>query len=220
MKDKFRADDPGQHEWLPSNLIKDVIENAVDSIEGGNPPDETALMWIEAHHTMRTPTNYIVFSPIDHLAGHTGALYRVERATAEDGTVEITLKQSTKGQEAFHDVLRDTFEETKAAGPGFFIGELRAKIDSGELLWHPGKSEEARAKLREVFANKRTLAELGVVYRVSRDEPEGEVGADQVIAENTNFLFVDMTLDQLIDRQKRNLEKIDDQLSNWEEKFE
>jgi hypothetical protein len=118
LKDKFRAADPGKHEWIPSNQIEAVTEKAKKSPEGAR--------WVDLQNELRSPTNQVIFGAkqaIDApdgqgllLQGHVGALY-------------LNGVMQTKQEAAFHDELRAAF----AAGKD--IGDCVDKLKLVMLDW-------------------------------------------------------------------------------------
>jgi hypothetical protein len=111
LKDKFRAVDPGKHEWIPSNLIGDVIARA-------HKPQHAvaAAGWVRLHNELRCDTTHLIFLPkystgkktvggVEHdvLAGHSGALY-VE--------TDKTIEPSTEKQNIWHNELRTVFDNS------------------------------------------------------------------------------------------------------------
>jgi hypothetical protein len=110
LKNAFRGADPGKHEWIPSNMIRDVIARAhkVNDLE-------VAAAWIELHHELRAPTDGLIFNPsygttkltvdgaaVEALCGHSGALYV---KTGEEGKGEPL----TEKQNEWHGELRKAF---------------------------------------------------------------------------------------------------------------
>lgn len=107
LKDRFRGAHTGQHEWIPTNYIPNVVTAAANAGDA----ERTARI-IDLHHLLRTPTWKLVFKPIWRtrrtvdgvesfvLNGHTGAAY------LEDDTPLTTF------QETFHDDLRAVFDST------------------------------------------------------------------------------------------------------------
>jgi hypothetical protein len=109
LKDKFRAVDPAKHEWIPSNLIADVIARAHKPQHAVN-----AVGWVRLHNELRCDTTQVIFSPkyatgkktvggVEHkvLCGHSGALY-VE--------TDKTIEPSTEKQNIWHNELRAVFD--------------------------------------------------------------------------------------------------------------
>jgi Domain of unknown function (DUF4157) len=103
LKSKFRNANKGNHEWIPSNMIMDVINRTAGVEDGVEVAD-----WIELQHNLRTDTSWVIFKPSkgtiekyggkDYtvLHGHVGAMY-LKGAQRKDGT------------NIFHNVLRRSF---------------------------------------------------------------------------------------------------------------
>ncbi|MEC4880021.1 MAG: DUF4157 domain-containing protein [Scytonema sp. PMC 1070.18] len=114
LKDQFRDADPGKHEWLPSNMIKAVIERASDAKTYIHGTD-----WIDFQHEVRTPTKFLIFK-LNYanrivkgvtgvkkiLQGHSGAVYT---SRPPEGP-----KQETDKQKEWHDTLRGFFSNTNS----------------------------------------------------------------------------------------------------------
>ncbi len=142
VKDRFRAAHPGQHEWIPSDLIAEVIART-GSVRDALEYDD----WVQMHHRMRTDTTWIIFSPgfqkgraqingrdQEALAGHSGAVYY-----PRDGR-RIPL---TTGQGPWHDQLRSAFRKLES-GPPEVIAEMKDIAD--ETVWS-GSTSTATASI-------------------------------------------------------------------------
>jgi hypothetical protein len=120
VKDRFRAADPGKHEWIPSNFIPYVIDRSANFADGAE-----AAKWIGLQHKLRVDTSWIIFDPermktlqkVDRkeievpyrgdyytlLHGHSGAL-NFGYPVGDRGKGQLTVAQST-----FHNKLREAF---------------------------------------------------------------------------------------------------------------
>ncbi len=135
LKDKFRDANPGNHEWIPSNMIMDVINRATNVAWGVE-----VANWIDLHHELRTDTSWVIFSP-DYspkrikgqvvLQGHPGAIYI--RTTNSEGAEY--LQPQTAGVNKWHDSLRSKFTNNTTAVN--VLGSLRTFF--GYTVWD-GKS--------------------------------------------------------------------------------
>ncbi|HLP88808.1 MAG TPA: DUF4157 domain-containing protein [Nostocaceae cyanobacterium] len=115
VKNKFRKAARGQHEWIPCNLIAQVIERTASTnefIEGDK--------WIDFQHGLRSPTKQIIFNKSKAikikyreeekeedklvLQGHTKSVYLYE---------EIPENQQTKYSPEFHKALESAFTNSK-----------------------------------------------------------------------------------------------------------
>ena len=162
-KDRFRdareggPTSTGQHEWIPSNMIADMVTRDRSPSDAA----ETAS-WVDAQHELRTDTSFIVFPPTKSadlqqawedfvnqaqgsatpadfiegrkvqassfsLAGHTGALYLREDETRPK-------VPQTKGQGTFHDTLRNLVKASST--PDEYKTKLRKEVRSGKLIWN------------------------------------------------------------------------------------
>ncbi len=81
---QLRSANKGNHEWIPCQLIMDVIDRAASYDD-----DNESVRWIEMQHLLRTDTSWIIFKPIfpimatelhgyTVLRGHTDAVYLEE----------------------------------------------------------------------------------------------------------------------------------------------
>ena len=117
LKEKFRAADSNKHEWLPSNMIGDVVNRAADPntwLDG--------VKWIDFQHEVRTPTKYLVFKPsyvsdtLEEKLGKITKTYIVLQGHA--GAVYIKKKDKnvpqTTGQPDWHNKLREKFESSNS----------------------------------------------------------------------------------------------------------
>lgn len=107
LKDKFRSANSGKHEWIPTNMIMQVINRTAGVEDGVEVAD-----WIDLQHKMRTDTSWVIFKPskgtIEEfqgnrytvLHGHVGALY-------------LNNRQKTQGTIQFHNSLRKSFSASK-----------------------------------------------------------------------------------------------------------
>jgi hypothetical protein len=108
ISSRYRGLHAGQHEWLPTDMVEQVIRVA------DNPDHQmNAVKLVEWQHKNRTPTWMLVFKPefwqpieiddetLDEPQGHTGAVY--------DGA----NRPRTRGQGDFHDELREQLSPSK-----------------------------------------------------------------------------------------------------------
>jgi len=133
LKDQFRAADPGKHEWIPSNMIRDVIARAHTTGDA-----EKAAAWVELHHKLRCDTSHLIYLPsytvetteidgahVHVLSGHSGALYLEDAGKSKPAP--STFKQGT-----WHDELRKAFSDsTSIVG---CIDDLRARFKA--TIWN------------------------------------------------------------------------------------
>ncbi|MCD0168972.1 DUF4157 domain-containing protein [Deinococcus sp. 23YEL01] len=126
IKARFRgALNAGEHEWIPTNLLREVIDRTAGTVSGIQAAD-----WIDLQHRLRTDTSWIVFRPeygerLNHadgnayfvFKGHVGAVY-LRTATRPK---ELTTHSST-----FHDELRRAFDVSKTVNQS--VAKARAVI--------------------------------------------------------------------------------------------
>jgi hypothetical protein len=127
LKDQFRAANSGQHEWIPSNMILEVIERAQSAAGAIH-----AAAWIDLHHTLRSPTPNLIFKPSyalgsvsiegqqeQILSGHSGAVYYprgAKKPKLNSGAAAVSAVPSTTKQNEWHDELRRLFRTNATIG--------------------------------------------------------------------------------------------------------
>jgi len=112
LKSRYR-DARGRHEWLPTNMIAQVLQatNAgFEALQWDN--------WVDLQHSMRSDTQWVILQPPDHrgmtenlqgdsdretLTGHSGALYH-------DVSGKSAHRPLTGGTVLWHNSLRKQFE--------------------------------------------------------------------------------------------------------------
>jgi len=161
LKARFRKSG-GQHEWLPTNYIGEVIDRARRENDGDRA--KNAGRWIVFQTTFRSDTRILFFDPDSAysrvvnglrdplpphdrredterdykvLQGHVGAVYA---PVGSDGYVDKVQAQ-TVGQGRWHDGLRDIF--TRNAGAATTLSGITTIMDdvatyADETLWHGG----------------------------------------------------------------------------------
>jgi hypothetical protein len=117
VKSKFRtavAGGGGKHEWIPSNLIPEVIDRASTTKD----LTSEGLQWIKLQNELRSPTEQIIYNPDK---GHKKASFTTAKGDTEDrivlqghvGSVYLeeikSQKQQIKYSEDFHSKLRTKF---------------------------------------------------------------------------------------------------------------
>jgi phage-related protein len=127
LKNQFRAAHTGQHEWIPSNMILEVIERAQSAAGAIH-----AAAWIDLHHTLRSPTPNLIFKPSyalgsvsiegqqeQILSGHSGAVYYprgAKKPKLNSGAAAVSAVPSTTKQNEWHDELRGLFRTNATIG--------------------------------------------------------------------------------------------------------
>lgn len=106
IKTRFRQAMPGHHEWLPCDLILEVIEREFQSRQLLAP-----VQWVNFQHMTRSKTQYIVFQKPKVLngkaviQGHSGATVFGTRNLRG----QMNYADETAGQPNFHNDLRAAF---------------------------------------------------------------------------------------------------------------
>jgi phage-related protein len=139
LKNKFRDVSPYSgtyHEWIPSNLIVDVL-NYVRSRQSA-PDAAKAAKLIDMQNDFRVDTGWIIFKPSKITdekegpgPGGTKRMYTV--FCGHTGAVKKGRSSSTKGQPEFHEALRKACAPN-FANPGAMIDEIKKVFD--EWVWH------------------------------------------------------------------------------------
>ena len=153
VKDKFRKADDEKHEWIPSDMIEEMVDRDVSAEDAG-----TTAEWIAAQHQMRSPTEAILFWPDTNmevmelwedaldagtndgvafiqekeistvtfdLQGHSGALY------VKEGDKKVP---QTKGQGEFHDHLRRLVRASDT--PQDYRTQLKKFLKDEKGIWN------------------------------------------------------------------------------------
>jgi hypothetical protein len=136
IKDLFRGAASGKHEWIPTDLMLEIIDRDMASLRIGEIPK-----WIDLQHKFRIPSEEIVFSPnkskvanfngssYSVFQGHVGALYLEETTINQrTGRSAITHTEQTTNQMAFHNDLRDNFRTTSTIAT--VLDEIRKTVIS------------------------------------------------------------------------------------------
>jgi len=132
-------DIPNPHEWIPSNLIIDVIDRAAhvaEFLEG--------VKWIDLQNELRSNTSWIIFKPYpprakrvsyrdqgDHTVfqGHYGAVY-LESGQGD----EIERTKQTTNEDAFHQACRRAFEHEDVRWIVQYLTNLQRVFE--EWVWN------------------------------------------------------------------------------------
>ncbi|MDJ0679268.1 MAG: DUF4157 domain-containing protein [Xenococcaceae cyanobacterium MO_167.B52] len=158
LKAAFRnahEEEKGQHEWIPTNFIPNVIERAASEADA-----EKAAQWIDLHHELRTDTSWVIFNPeqesgtisdaegnsIKTLVGHTGALY------VEDLSNPGNYIQMTVGQGPWHDKLRNAF--SSSSNPAGAIKAIQSVFS--ETVWNGSTSSLEKDMYKVVYYRSRS----------------------------------------------------------------
>jgi hypothetical protein len=131
---RFRGADPGKHEWIPSELIDEVLSHAREEAIALGEAKRQALRWLRAHHGLRTPTDQILFTPKVNtvgraaLHGHPGALYIARSGKGP--------KPATEMEGYFHKVLLEHVRSSLKARltPLQLVFKLREVAE--KLVWN------------------------------------------------------------------------------------
>lgn len=182
MQDQFRGAVPGgggQHEWIPTNYLRAVVDHAMSLATADQPATKEALAWLSTHHYARSPTAFVVFSLDPELRAHEGAL-------SSDPTKYRTTGNA--GSAAFHDVLRDLFEAEKGNGPLAFLAALRRELPN--LV-----SDGDVAGISDAVLDR----PLGVFYRPAGAKVNPQMTLRQLAAlQRQNFIAIRAKINEVI----------------------
>ncbi|MFB6819711.1 hypothetical protein ACFCV8_34805 [Streptomyces sp. NPDC056347] len=131
VKDRFRDAMPGRHEWIPSNLIRDVLEHAISLHDAAKAAE--GLRWLRLHHELRSRTNFVIWKrpegPASPPGGHVGTFY-------ENDEDKSTF---TNGTDDFHKRLREIFRESMHEGALACLDKILEEIEGEDgadgLIW-------------------------------------------------------------------------------------
>jgi len=160
LKDRFRT--PGMHEWIPTNLIPDLLQAAYDA--GGNEEQLVlAEKWLDFQNALRSQTRHVLWHFMPGPAGHVGSF-----STDQAGRKGFGIDRSDQ----FHAWLRGIFEANRLQGPyAFAVAVMR---DINVWVWNGSLAGIPADRLNEpitVWYNLEgvgrvagmTIAELGAV---------------------------------------------------------
>ncbi|MGX1542747.1 phage tail protein [Streptomyces adustus] len=180
LMDLFRRADSGKHEWIPTDYIPAVLARAMSHLSQGDKLE--AARWVALHHALRSKTEHVIWaiqgvSP----SGHSGALWQ---QYVEDGKTKYKFTL-TNGQDAFHNRLRDIFNQHQGSALQY-VSALRARMQdpSNPLIWNGSLDNHDPQFLdKPVAALVKTAA--GIVQLTVR-----ELGAEQTA--NFNAIMDDL----------------------------
>ncbi|GLW82295.1 hypothetical protein [Actinokineospora globicatena] len=136
IKDRFRALDSNMHEWIPTDMIKEVVAGALDHKRLNTVQD--GLDWLALHHALRSPTNRVIWQVVANgvidLGAHPGTF-----ATVADKKPTLTA-----GTEDFHKKLRALYRDNKRGTATAFVelliemhkADASASVSSHKLIWN------------------------------------------------------------------------------------
>ncbi|MEV0038140.1 hypothetical protein [Streptomyces sp. NPDC050804] len=160
VKTRVREVNPGKHEWIPMNRIKQVVQAAIALSERDL---GAALKWVHLQNYLRSATNRVLWevrnddgTRVVGVGGHVGAFYR---AHVDELSGKVEHKQAlVKGTESFHNALRELFAQNSGGTPLEFLEILREKLPS--IVWN-GKMEGWDPDLLD--------SNVGALYKVEED---------------------------------------------------
>jgi hypothetical protein len=132
LMDLFRRADSGKHEWIPTDYIPSVLVRAMGHRSRGDKLE--AARWVALHHALRSKTEHVIWE-IQGVTpnGHSGALWQ---QYVEGGKTKYKFTL-TNGQDAFHNRLRDIFNQHQGSALQY-VSALRAQMQDANnpLIWN------------------------------------------------------------------------------------
>ncbi len=139
LKDLFRSAASGKHEWIPTDLMLEVIDRDMAARNIGEVP-----RWIDLQHKFRIPSAQVVFGPnkaktetfngSDYAVfqGHVGSLYVEEQVSNRiTGRTSTKFTEQTTHQMDFHNDLRDNFKSNSVIAT--VLSEIKNTVNT--WLW-------------------------------------------------------------------------------------
>ena len=138
----FRRADRGQHEWIPTDMLLEVVERAVTSTGFAPSGTRIGIQWINLFHNLRTDTHRVYFRVLtppqyapDATTGaqqlgdagvglHSGTAYNAPTGNSGVGLI---------GQEDFHNALRAAFRGLPLTTPNDYIQSLKWVV--ADRIW-------------------------------------------------------------------------------------
>jgi len=159
LKDEFRRIDADKHEWIPTNMIIDVLETQISL---GAPPN--SISWIDLQHELRSFTTSVIWEVrpdpskpgIDKydMDAHVGAFQDYDGNPIYNGR-----------DHQWHKNLRDYFTSYRSsdgASPVGFVIYLRDLLQSGKLMWNGDtgsfKSSQLSLPVKAIYKSIKALA--------------------------------------------------------------
>nr|WP_307818945.1 HPC2 multi-domain protein [Streptomyces sabulosicollis] len=182
LKGEFRRINPGQHEWIPTDQMINIVQTAID--QGAT---SEAIKWIDLQDQLRSFTTDVIWEI---------------RPSAEAGEVEshdmdahVGAFESYVGDfiyngrdKKWHDNLRGYFKdfigENPEGTPAQFLDKLIRLLEDGKLMWNGSTADfsEAQRDLQVKAIYKSILVEadrVGEGPQLERPFTVAELGAAQ-----------------------------------------
>ncbi|MFH8374742.1 hypothetical protein ACH4A7_14575 [Streptomyces cyaneofuscatus] len=190
IKDRFRSIATGQHEWIPSNYIRPILQTAVEEKNKATLND--GLNWVTLQHHLRSRTGMVLWQIVGSdgqtldPGGHVGSFY--EAYTNRDGEARYKSVM-TDGTHDFHEKLRTAFKNGKGAGAKSFVSNLKGMLGGPDgLIWN-GDVSPLSDEVRK--------AKIGALYRIGVGKYEADLTVDKLgKIQEKNFQVVEADFDR------------------------
>jgi hypothetical protein len=185
LADAFRGADKGKHEWIPGEVINEIVARAAA-------PDQffEGLKWIDLQHKLRVDTSWVIFkpsrwtpTPYRPLISDTGARSEEREFIIPDGhpgalTLMGLSRPLTTGEGEFHNALKRAFTGSSTI-EGYFdslLSVIEAWVWAGEgaslpifpRVFYKGQHVESIAQL--AAAHERNYIDMRLdLMRVKRE---------------------------------------------------
>ncbi|MEW2065926.1 hypothetical protein [Streptomyces sp. NPDC007346] len=197
LKGEFRNLQDGHHEWIPTNLMINILEADMSRGKVGKPH-----VWIELQHALRSLTTDVIWE--------VRLTDSVEVVESHDMDAHVGAFMTQDGNPIFngrdkkwHDSLRVYFTDFMGNNPNAepvdFLEKLRALLEDGKLMWDGDTSDFSadQKKLKIIATYKSLMIEPNRVGESNQQQKPfdiEELGTAQEAAYNR----VRDTLDRLI----------------------
>lgn len=206
IKSAYRDADTWKHEWIPTNMVMDVVERAILN------RDKSQEDWIALQHALRSPTHHVIWR-IDFIKGdvvvmgHSGLGRNLSKDLAS-ATEALFAAQSDKGegsakrlasaQARYDRALRDAAKRNLTKPRGIVTTMTQQKFhDELRSAWSANKTiPEFLGKLKEIIQKEiwdgtvpsgvplnAKLGEVGVAIYIDNTEPNADVTIGYLSAE-------------------------------------
>ncbi|MEW1724979.1 hypothetical protein, partial [Streptomyces sp. NPDC093109] len=146
LKEEFRGEAKGKHEWIPTNQMLKIVQTAID--QGST---ENSVAWIVLQDKLRSFTTDVIWElrVTDNMSevmshdmdAHVGAFMTYDGNPIYNGR-----------DQKWHKPLRDYFNEfignNKFGTPLEYLAHLREMLTAGKLMWKGGNAGDFTAEQR------------------------------------------------------------------------
>lgn len=139
VKRRFREIRPGNHEWIPTNMIPELLRQALDAQDAE--ALARAVKWVDFQNALRSQTRHVLWHFTPDPAGHVGAFSSDESGRRGAGT----------GQSRdFHNWLRTLYTQHRHDGPYAFAVAVMTEIET--WVWNGRTTGIPAARLDDAIS--------------------------------------------------------------------